>query len=162
MNINYENLNEITVKTQEELDMIPLGFKGRIHVKFGTYMRPAVVAKRYVRSVMVRGPFHVVVGGGNSVWAYGNSHIEAWGNSHVEACGSGSVTAYENSSIVAWGNSNVTAYGNSQIVDKLTGGRIEISENARIVHMPKTITEYCDFYGLEHDKKTGKFYKFVH
>ena len=28
--------------------------------------------------------------------------------------------------------------------------------------MPKTIEEYCDFYGLKHDKKTGKFYKCVH
>jgi hypothetical protein len=28
--------------------------------------------------------------------------------------------------------------------------------------MPKTIMEYCDFYGLEHDKKTGRFFKCVH
>ena len=59
-------------------------------------------------------------------------------------------------------NSSVEARGNSQIVDRLYGGRIQISGNARIVHMPKTIMEYCDFYGLDHDKKTGKFYKCVH
>lgn len=204
------NSNEITVKTQEELDAIPLNPKGRIHVKFGTYTQPAVVKNQYDCRVVVDGSFHAVVVGnsyilarGNShVEARGNSHVEAWddssveafenssvaaydnsfivawgnsnvtvrgsssvlayGNSHVEARGIGSVTASENSSIVAQGTISVTAYGNSQIVDKLTGGRIEISENARIVRMPKTITEYCDFYGLEHDKKTGKFYKCVH
>ncbi len=28
--------------------------------------------------------------------------------------------------------------------------------------MPKTIEEYCSFYGIKHDKKTGKFFKAVH
>jgi hypothetical protein len=28
--------------------------------------------------------------------------------------------------------------------------------------MPKTIMDYCDFYGLKHDKKTGRFFKCVH
>ena len=31
--INYDALTEITVKTQNELDMIPLDFKGRIYIK---------------------------------------------------------------------------------------------------------------------------------
>ena len=73
-----------------------------------------------------------------------------------------SVVARDNSSVEAWENSSVVARGNSQIVDRLNGGRINISGNARIVYMPKTITEYCDFYGLKHDKKTGRFFKCVH
>ena len=28
--------------------------------------------------------------------------------------------------------------------------------------MPKTIAEYCSFYGIKHDKKKGKFFKAVH
>ena len=47
------------------------------------------------------------------------------------------------------------------MVDRLRGGRIEITGNARIVYMPKTIEEYCNFYGIEHDKKKGKFFKCV-
>ena len=31
-----------------------------------------------------------------------------------------------------------------------------------MVYMPKTAEEYCAFYGLKHDKKTGTFYKCVH
>lgn len=80
--------------------------------------------------------------------------VEAWGNS--------SVVARDNSSVVAWGNSSVVAWDNSQIVDRLDGGRINVSGNARIVYIPKTIMEYCDFYSLKHDEKTGRFFKCVH
>lgn len=31
--IDYNKLSEITVKSQEELDMIPLDFKGRIYIE---------------------------------------------------------------------------------------------------------------------------------
>lgn len=122
MKINYEELSEITVKSQSELNMIPLDFKGRIYIEFGDYWSPAIVKNKYYYSVV--------------------------------ACG--------NSSVIACGNSSVNGNGNSQIVDRLSGGRIEITGNARIVYMPKTIEDYCDFYGLKHDKNTGKFYKCVH
>ena len=72
-----------------------------------------------------------------------------------------SVEAWENSSVVAWENSSVVADGNSQVVDVLGNGRIEITGNARIVYTPRTIEEYCSFYGIKHDKKKGKFFKAV-
>ena len=97
----------------------------------------------------------------SSVVARGNSSVVAWGNSSVVARENSSVEAWENSSVVAWENSSVEARGNSQIVDVLGKGRIKISGNARIVYMPKTIEEYCSFYGIKHDKKKGKFFKAV-
>ena len=154
MNINYEALSKITVKSQEELDMIPENFKGQIYIEFGTCWQPAIVTRKYYRRVVARG--------NSSVEAWGNSSVVARENSSVEARENSSVEARENSSVEAWGNSSVEAWGNSQIIDRLSGGRIEVSGNARIVYMPKTIQEYCDFYGLEHNKKTGKFYKCVH
>ena len=120
--IDYSKLTEITVNSQEELDLIPDDFAGRIYIEFGTYWDKAIVRKRYKKSVVARG----------------------------------------NSSVEARGNSSVVADGNSQIVDRLYGGRIEITGNARIVYMPKTIEEYCSFYGIKHDKKNGKFFKCVH
>ena len=186
MAINYETLSEITVKNQAELDMIPEDFKGVIYIEFGTYFTPAVVRHKYFRrvvargnssveawenssveawensSVVARGNSSVVARGNSSVEAWENSSVEAWGNSSVEAWENSSVEARENSSVVARGNSSVVALGNSQIVNRLSGGRINISGNARVVYMPKTIIEYCDFYGLEHDKKTGRFFKCVH
>ena len=53
--INYDKLTEITVKSQEELDNIPLDFKGRIYIEFGTYWDKAVVKNKYYRSVVARG-----------------------------------------------------------------------------------------------------------
>ena len=170
MSIDYSKLEEITVKSQDELDAIPLDFKGKIYIQFGTYYTPAIVRNNYYRKVVARGNSSVEAWGNSSVEAWGNSSVvarvnssvEAWGNSSVEARENSSVVARENSSVVAWGNSSVVARGNTQVVDRLLGGRIEITGNARKVYMPKTIDEYCTFYGIEHTKKKGKFFKAVH
>ncbi len=210
MNKDYSKLEEITVKTQAELNDIPEDFGGRIYIEFGTHRNKAVVSKKYRRSVVARGNSSVVARenssvvawenssvvawgnssvvarenssvvargnssvvarGNSSVVAWENSSVEAWGNSSVEARENSSVVARRNSSVVAWGNSSVVAWENSsvvaknnaQIVDRLSGGRIEITGNARIVYMPKTIDEYCSFYDIKHDKKKGLFYKSVH
>ena len=81
--MDYSKLTEITVKSQVELDAIPLDFKGRIYIEFGTYFNKAVVKNKY---------FYRVV---------------AWGNSSVVARGNSSVVARENSSVVAAGNTQV-------------------------------------------------------
>ena len=143
--IDYSKLTEITVKSQAELDMIPLDFKGRIYIEFGTYFSPAIVRNKYFYSVVARG----------------NSSVVAWGNSSVEAWGNSSVVARENSSVVAWENSSVVANANVQVVDRLIGGKIEISGNARIVYMPKNIEDFMNFYGIKHTKTKATFYKAV-
>ena len=178
MNIDYAKLTEITVKSQSELDMIPDNFAGRIYIEFGVYGNRAVVKKRYARSVVARGNSSVVAWDNSSVEAWDNSSVEARGNSSVEAWDNSSVVAWDNSSVeargnssvVAWDNSSVEARGNSsvvananvQVVDRQIKGRIQIAGNARIVHMPKSIHEFMDFYGVKHDKKKAVFYKAVH
>ena len=101
--IDYSKLTEIKVKSQEELDMIPDDFSGRIYIEFGTYWDKAIVRKRYKKSVVARENSSVVAWGNSSVEARENSSVEAWGNSSVEA--------WENSSVVARGNSSVVARG---------------------------------------------------
>ena len=172
------NYSEIIVKTQEELDTIPVNFRGRIYIEFGTCINCAIVRHRYCGSVVARGNSSVVARGNSFVVARDNSYVAARDNSYVaardnssvaardnssvEALDNSSVEALDNSSVVAWGNSSVEAWGNSQIINRLCTGRINIFGNARIVYMPKTITEYCDFYNIEHDEVFGKFYKCVH
>lgn len=146
MQKDYSTLEEITVKSQAELDDIPDNYAGRIYIEFGTVQNRAVVSKRYKRPVVARG----------------NSSVEAWENSSVEARENSSVVARGNSSVVAWGNSSVVARNNVQIVDRQINCRIEITGNARIIYMPKTIDEYCSFYDIKHDKKKGVFFKCVH
>ena len=176
--INYAELAEITVKSQEELEMIPDDFAGRIFIQFGTPWSPAIVKKSYEGSVVAWGNSSVEARGNSSVVAWESSHVvaresshvEAWGNSSVEARGNSSVVAWESSHVVARESSHVearesshvVASGNSQITNfQPTEARIQLSGNSRIVYNPKTIEEYVSFYGIKHDKKTGHFFKAV-
>ena len=136
----------IKVKSQAELDAIPLDTKEKIYIKFGTTANPAIIKNRY---------FYPVV-------AWNNSTVVAWGNSSVEASGNSTVVARGNSTVAAWDNSSVEAKGNVQVVDRLTSGAIWLSGNARKVCMPKTIEEYLNFYDIETDGKTAILYKAVH
>ncbi|MGI6155755.1 MAG: hypothetical protein ACOYEB_07390 [Enterococcus lemanii] len=121
--INYSDLMEITIRSQKELDAIPLDFKGRIYVK---------CSRGDLLQIMHNYHFPVTVCENSSVMAWKNSIVEAWDNSYVEAYedvqviayGNSivevnenvSVEAYENSSIIAYGNAIVEAYENSSVV----------------------------------------------
>jgi hypothetical protein len=100
-------MNEKIVTSQAELDAIPVDYRGRIIIKFGTPDKRAAVNKKYLFSVWAYN--------NSSVWAYNNSSVCAWGNSSVEAYGNSSVCAHENSSVCAHENSTVEAYGNSTV-----------------------------------------------
>ena len=70
---------------------------------------------------------------GFRVVAQENASVEAWGNA----------------SVVAWGNASVEAWGNAQIAKYSDFAKLQTRGNARIVTLPQTAEEYCDFYGLE-------------
>ncbi len=140
MNLDYEQLISITVKSQDELEMIPEDFKGKIYIEFGSYFNPAIINKAYVRSVVARGNSSVEARGNSSVEARGNSSVVAWGNSSVVAWGNSSVVAWGNSSVVAWGNSSVVARGNSSVVawenssvEARGNSSVEARENSSVV-----------------------------
>ena len=76
MKKNYSKLEEITVKSQAELDDIPEDFEGIIYIEFGDYCNRAVVSKRYRGSVEARG----------------NSSVVAWENSSVNGNGNAQIT----------------------------------------------------------------------
>ncbi|MEG1554176.1 MAG: hypothetical protein RR363_04060 [Rikenellaceae bacterium] len=105
--MDYEKLYEVTVKDQAELNMIPDSFKGRVLIKFGTLLYPAIVEKS--------SSFCVVATGNSFVEAKGNSFVEATGNSFVEASENSSVLAWERSFVKAFGNSSVVACDNSHV-----------------------------------------------
>ena len=106
--INYEVLEEITVKSQEELDMIPDGFKGRIYIEFGIRLNRAVLTRTFPRRVVARENASVV--------ALENASIEAWDNASIEALGNASVVVQDNASVVAMGNASVLAMGNVSVL----------------------------------------------
>ena len=151
--IDYSKLEEITVKSQDELDDIPLDFKGRICIEFGDYWNPAVVKNKYYRTVRAYN--------NSTVEACGNSTVEAYNNSTVRAYNNSTVEAYNNSTVEACDNSTVEACGNVQVLERQYNGKINISGNSRIVYMPKNINDFIDFYGIQHTKTMATFYKAV-
>ena len=136
------------VKSQAELDAVPVDFNGRVVIRFGTPYNRAVVNRRFKYSVEARENSSVVARENSSVVAWGNSSVEAWenssvearenssveawGNSSVVACGNSSVVARENSSVVAWGNSSVEARENSS-VEARENSSVEAWGNSQIV-----------------------------
>lgn len=114
----------IVVKSQAELDKIPLDTNKQICIEFGTWNNPAIVKNKYPCSVVAKGNSRVV--------ARKNSFIVAYDNSSVTACNNSSVAAFDSSLIEANENSSIKAYGNVQVVDKLLSeGSIQLLGNAQ-------------------------------
>jgi len=128
------------------------------------------VVKAWDNSVVeARGNSSVVALENSSVVALDNSVVKAWDNSVVEARGNSSVWAWENSSVVAWENSVVKAWDNSVVEAR---GNVQVCKysdfvsistqgNARIVTLPKTLQEYCEFYGVTVKDGNAILYKAV-
>lgn len=84
-------MNQITVKTQQELDAIPVDFGGIIYIEFGTPSIPALVTKKYnYATVILRR----------------HSYAELWGSSSAELWGSSSAVLRESSRAVLRGSSS--------------------------------------------------------
>ena len=160
-------MNEITVKNQQEFDAIPQDFEGCIYIGSPRGVRIVITGRKgYIiawenSSVEAWENSSVEAWGNSSVVAWENSSVEARGNSSVEAWGNSSVEAWENSSVEAWENSSVEAWGNTQIAKYSDRTNLKVSGNARIVTLPSTPEEYCDFYGIEVRDGQAILYKAV-
>ena len=128
-------METITVKTQAEYDQIPDEFKGYVYIQSPSDKRIIIAKQKGI--------------------------VEAWENSSVVARENSSVVARENSSVVARENSSVVAWGNVQIAQCSDYATLKIQGNARIVHLPKTTEEYCDFYGVTRKDGCAILYKSV-
>lgn len=119
----------------------------------------------------IEGDQHVQAWESSHVEAWESSHVEAFGNSYVVARGSSRVEARGSSHVVARESSHVIAYENSRVeaskcvpvqiyslYSQVTGG-IQIK-----IEYPKTAEEWCEFYGVKVDAKTGiaVLFKAVH
>ena len=163
-------MNEKIVRSQAELDAIPVDYNGRIIIKFGTPYHRAVINKRYACSVVARGNSSVVARENSSVEAWDNSSVVARENSSVVARKNSSVVAWDNSSVEAWDNSSVEArdnssveaWGNSQVTDVDRRGNIKTSGNARIVYNPDNISDWAEANDITITDGKIRLYKAVH
>jgi hypothetical protein len=138
-------MSEIIVKSQLDWDQIPDDFKGYIYIQSDTRI---TITERKGCKVVALDNSSVLALGNSSVEAWDNSSVEAWGNSSVKALDNSSVVALDNSVVEAWDNSVVEAWGNVQVCKYSDFVSISTQGNARIVILPKTPQEYCEFYGV--------------
>ena len=143
----------ITVKSQEELDWIPLDTEGTIRIEFGTADEPAVLRNRYKHRVR----------------ACDNSSVEAYGNSSVEACDNSSVRAYGNVQVVDFlqgariqlsGNAR-TVYTPRNIKEYMTFYGVEHDDTFAVFYkaVHKSENRYFSNYDSSFEYKVGKTIK---
>lgn len=103
----------IVVKSQAELDAVPVDTDKIIRIEFGTTECPAVVRKQYRHFVNAYG--NSTVEAHSAVAAYGNSTVKVYGNNIVIAWDKSTVEAYDRSTVESYGNSTVKAYDSSTV-----------------------------------------------
>ena len=114
---------DVYVKTQAELDAIPLDTKDDIYIDFGTKENAAMVREQCRFPVKIINKSVVVTYNDSEVYACdksivyvsGNSKVTAYNQSEIRYCNGNTVIARDNSMVLAWGNSKVDAYDNSSI-----------------------------------------------
>lgn len=114
-NMKSENINELIVKSQKELDALPVDFDGVICIDFGKKFNPAVIDKKYKHAVEVKNRSYVVAKNNCNLIARDESYVEAWNASHVMTRDNSSVSAFDNSFVEARNNSFVEARDSSYV-----------------------------------------------
>ena len=184
-------MKDIEIYSQAELDALPIDYNGRIFLKFGTYSEPAIIRSRtniVLRensSAVLWGNSSAELRENSSAVLWGNSRAELrenssavlWGNSRAELWENSRAELRENSSAVLWGNSSAelwensraelrenssaVLWGNSQIFTETKKNDIVLHGNSRVVHQPRNIEEYADFYGIKISGDAILLYKAV-
>ena len=179
-------MNEIIVKTQEELDNVPMDYHGRIIIKFGTWLNPAILRKSYDNaSAELRGNASAELWDNASAVLWDNARAVLRDNASAVLRDNASAELRDNASAVLWdnasavlrgnasaelrgnaraelrGNASAEASGNAQIVDVCRSGRASVFGNARVVYLPQTLEEFISHYGIKGDGEIT-LYKAVH
>ena len=164
-------MNEIIVKTQEELDNVPLDYHGRIIIKFGTWLNPAILRKSYDNArAELWDNARAELRGNASAELWDNARAELWDNASAVLRGNASAVLRGNASAELWDNaraelrdnSRAGASGNAQIIDINRSSRASISGNARVVYLPQNLEEFISHYGVQSDDVKVTLYKAVH
>lgn len=141
------------VRSQSELDAVPLDYAGTIEVYFGTRTSPALIRNRYKWAVQIcRGCFAVALGksfvqpsdstviakeqskvrakGHSLVYAHDKSYVDAYGTSHVITNSEGAVNLYDSSHADVYGDGGVESYDESTVWMHSGGAAFASDESA--------------------------------
>jgi hypothetical protein len=143
----------IVIKTQKELDALPLSFKEFTYIEIRSGKDTWIeVTKAY---------------GSSQVTAYGSSQVTAYGSSQVKACDSSQVTAYGNT-MVAVLSAMVLIHKIKQFaVVALDGVTVKLPKKDKTATVIKrklvghTIDSFLDIFNLKSENDTVILYKTV-
>ena len=134
----------VIVKSQEELDRIPLDSEDTIFIAFGDEANPAIVNNR--KKIVVT--FDVNIKARDSEIHAGADafSIELYGNSHLIIIGSTSVTqiivAHDESVVDAFYTQKIVAHDESVVDAFYSDGRIVAKDNSQIRCVESTVFAY--------------------
>ena len=107
-------MNEIIVKTQEELDNVPMDYHGRIIIKFGTWLNPAILRKSYDNaSAVLQGNARAELWDNASAELWDNASAVLRGNASAELQGNARAELWDNASAELWDNASAVLRGNA-------------------------------------------------
>jgi hypothetical protein len=110
-------MNKIIVKTQEELDNVPLDYHGRIIIKFGTWLDPAVLKKSYdYASAELQDNASAVLQDNASAVLWDNASAVLRDNASAELQDNASAELQDNASAVLWDNASAELQDNASAV----------------------------------------------
>jgi hypothetical protein len=183
-------MSEIIVKTQKELDEIPLNYNGYIYIEGGTYSDPLILKVRFKQAyIYVRGQAVISMSDSSTVESmsgsstvksmYDSSTVKSmYGSSTVESMsGSSTVESMYDSSTVesmyceamvsACGTNKITCHGNNIIrIKERNKDKVSLVMNneSHLIIIPEfkpTFEDYRKRYPIEVKDGIAKMYKAV-
>ena len=145
------------VRSQAELDAIPLDYSGTIELYFGTRTKPALIRNRYKWAVkLCQGFFAVALGksfvqtedstviakdqsrirakGHSFVYAHDKSYVDAYNEAHIVTHSEGTVNLYDNSHADVYKDGGVESYDESTVWLH-SGGAAFVSDDSAVLSL---------------------------
>ena len=146
---------EIIIKTQKELDNIPLDCKDTIYIEGGTQENPLILKVKYEHAYVV---------------VRGSAQIDMWGNSVVQDMRENSVVQdlYGEAMVSAYGNNKITAHGYNIIRTVQSNKKnltLVMTKDCHLIVVPDFKPDFKDFtkrFPVEVKGKNAILYKAVH
>ena len=164
---------EIIIKTQKELDNIPLDCKDTIYIEGGTQENPLILKVKYEHAfVVVRGSAQIIMRENSVVQRMWENSVvqDMWENSVVQRMWENSVVQdlYGEAMVSAYGNNKITAHGYN-IIRTLQSNKknltIVMSKYCHLIVTPDFKPNFKEFtkrFPVEVKGKNAILYKAVH
>ena len=164
---------EIIIKTQKELDNIPLDCKDTLCIEGGTRENPLILKVKYEHAyVIVRGSARIIMRENSVVQDMrGNSVVQRmWENSVVQRMRENSVVQdlYGEAMVSAYGNNKITAHGYNIIRTVQSNKKnltLVMTKDCHLIVVPDFKPDFKDFakrFPVEVKGKNAILYKAVH